>query len=165
MFDPDALLRRLGQAEIDFIVIGGVAVAFHGVVRGTKDLDICPAPSRANYERLATLLVALDATQAGAGEFDPSELPHDPTDPAQLEQGGNFQLATALGALDLMQWIPGIDAEHAYGTLAEDSVAVDWRGQRLAVCSLEHLRLMKRTAGRPQDLQDLRDLELARGDG
>jgi len=34
-------------------------------------------------------------------------------------------------------------------------------GRRSKVCSLQHLRLMKRTAGRGQDLQDLRDLAIA----
>jgi hypothetical protein len=165
MFDPEALLERLSTAGVSFVVIGGVAVGFHGVIRGTKDLDICPEPDGVNYERLASVLSALEATNAGDGDLDPSEFPHDPRNPGELAAGGNFQLATSLGALDIMQWVPGIDADHAYPVLAADAVEIEWAGRPLHICSLEHLRLMKRTAGRPQDMQDLRDLELAHGEG
>jgi len=164
VFDPEALLGRLIDEAVEFVVIGGVAVAFHGVIRATKDLDICPEPSPGNYARLASLLLALDVAQAGSDEFAAAEFPHDPTDPAQLAQGGNFQLTTALGALDVMQWVPGIDSDHAHPFLSPDAIEVAWRGRPLQICSLEHLRLMKRTAGRAQDLQDLRDLAIVHGE-
>jgi hypothetical protein len=57
-----------------------------------------------------------------------------------------------------MQSIAGIDADHAYPVLAGEAVTVDLRGAALRVCSLAHLRLMKQTAGRPQDLLDLQNL-------
>ncbi len=38
--DVDALLRALYEHEVDFVVIGGLAVAAHGYVRATKDLDM-----------------------------------------------------------------------------------------------------------------------------
>jgi len=42
-----ALLRRLHDAGIDYVVVGGLAVIAHGVQRFTNDLDICPAPDPA----------------------------------------------------------------------------------------------------------------------
>lgn len=163
MHDPEALLRRLAGAEVQHVIVGGVAVGFHGVIRGTKDLDICPDPGRGNLKRLARLLGELNVTQADAGDFDPAELPYDPTSPDDLALGGNFRLNTALGGLDIMQWISGIDAEHAYTLLEREAVIVDWHGITLRVCSLAHLRAMKKAAGRPQDLEDLADLEIANG--
>ncbi len=160
-FDPEALLDRLAEAGIDFVVVGAVAVGFHGVIRATKDLDVCPGPAPANYQRLARLLVTLAATHAAAADFAADEFPHDPTDPDQLALGGNFQLATALGPLDIMQWLPGIDGDQAFPTLAAEAVETAWRGRRLRICSLRHLRMMKRAAGRSQDLQDLGDLAVA----
>ncbi len=56
----------------------------HGFVRATKDLDIVPAPSPENLERLARVLVELGAQHVGVGEFSPEEFPYDPTDPVQL---------------------------------------------------------------------------------
>jgi len=51
--DPEPLLRFLHEKGVAHIIIGGVAVAAHGYVRPTKDLDVVPAPDRANLVRLA----------------------------------------------------------------------------------------------------------------
>jgi len=163
VLDPEELLRHLDRAGVRHVVIGGVAVGVHGVIRATKDLDICPDPEPENLERLAQLLTDVGATQADAGDFASDELPYDPTRPQDLAQGGNFRLATALGALDIMQWVSGIEADHAYELLERDAITVDWHGVALRICSLEHLRAMKEAAGRPQDLRDLADLEIANG--
>jgi hypothetical protein len=74
-------------------------------------------------------------------------------------------LETGLGGLDIMQWLPGIDAERAYEPLAARSLVAHAFGIDVRVASLEDLRAMKRAAGRPQDLQDLRDLEAAHPSG
>jgi hypothetical protein len=161
MLDADALLGRLTAAGVRFIVVGGFAVIAHGVIRATKDLDICADPERDNLERLARLLGDLHATQADTGDFLPHELPYDATRADDLAQGGNFRLLTDLGSLDIMQWISGVDAELAYTMLHPQAIEVDWHGLPIEVASLEHLRAMKRAAGRPQDLQDLADLEIA----
>ena len=44
--DLRALLGALQAADVDAIVIGGVAVAAHGYVRATADLVWCPPASR-----------------------------------------------------------------------------------------------------------------------
>ncbi len=87
MFEPDDLLLALTKAQIDFIVIGGVAVGVHGFVRATKDLDIVPNPRPENLTRLARVLVDIGAQHDGVGDFPPDEFPFDPTDPAQLAEG------------------------------------------------------------------------------
>jgi hypothetical protein len=75
-----------------------------------------------------------------------------------LAAGGNFRLETSLGVLDVMQWVPGIDADRAYDRLRPGSREAIAFGIPIRVCSLSDLRAMKRAAGRPQDLQDLADL-------
>ncbi|HEX4110642.1 MAG TPA: hypothetical protein VHX88_21110 [Solirubrobacteraceae bacterium] len=57
-----------------------------------------------------------------------------------------------------MQWVPGIDAEHAYPVLRESAVSSRFAGVEVWVCSREHLVAMKRAAGRERDLDDLREL-------
>ncbi len=155
--DAGALLRRLHEAGIEYVVIGGLAVIAHGVQRFTNDLDICPAPHRGNLERLAAMLVRADARQLGLGDFDEREFSFDPRRP----EGGNFRLVTTEGVLDIMQWIPGISDEQAYRTLAAEAVEGTAFGIPLKVCSLEHLRQMKRAADRPRDRADLADLDEA----
>jgi hypothetical protein len=162
--DPVALLRALSDAGVDHVVIGGFAVISHGVVRVTKDLDICPGPDRANLGRLARCLADLGVMQLGAGDFDPAEMPFDPTRAEDLAEGGNFRLESPHGILDVMQWVSGVDGEHAYPALAANAVDTQVEGVPVRICSLAHLRAMKRAAGRPQDLQDLADLAIAHGD-
>jgi hypothetical protein len=60
-----------------------------------------------------------------------------------------------------MQSIPGIEADNTYKTLAADARVANAFGIEIQVCSLANLREMKRTAGRPQDLQDLAELDCA----
>lgn len=158
MFRPDELLLTLIAADVDFIIIGGVAVGVHGHVRATNDLDIVPDPAPENLARLAGVLAHLGVEHAGAGDFDQQEFPFDATDPLQLAEGGNFRLETPLGPLDILQWVPGIEVESAYAHLAANSITVDFRGRQVRACGLADLRLMKRTAGRPRDLEDLQQL-------
>ena len=158
MFQADELLLALLRAQVRFVVIGGIAVGVHGYVRATKDLDIVPDPAPANLTRLAQLLREINAEHVGVGDFSADEFPFDPLDPDQLAQGANFRLNTNLGPLDIMQWVAGIDHDPAYAELAREAIPVSFRGNQLLVCGLEHLRAMKRAAGREQDLRDLREL-------
>lgn len=162
--DPEGLLRCFAEAGLRYVVIGGLAVNAYGVIRATKDLDICPDPARTNLERLASVLRDLQATQIGVEDFEADEMPFDPTSVEDLVRGGNFRLATRLGSLDIMQWISGIPGDDAYTTLAPEAIVVDLGALRVPVCGLRHLRAMKRAAGRPRDLQDLADLAIAHGD-
>lgn len=158
MFEPDDLLLALSEAQVQFIVIGGVAVGVHGFVRATVDLDIVPDPDSQNLARLARLLEEIEATQVGIGEFSPEEFPHDPTDPAHLAEGANFRLETNHGPLDIMQWVPGINSDAAYPELTRQAIEVAFQSTKIRVCGIEHLRTMKRTAARERDLMDLREL-------
>ena len=97
MFQADELLLALLNANVRFVVIGGIAVGVHGYVRATKDLDIVPDPDFENLERLARLLSEIGAEHVGVDDFDTDEFPYDPTDPEQLAQGANFRLETVSG--------------------------------------------------------------------
>jgi hypothetical protein len=163
-FDGAALFDALARHRVRYVVIGGFAVIAHGVIRTTEDLDICPDPDPENLGRLAALLAESGAEQLGAGEFEHDELPYDPTHPEHLQRGGNFRVMTQHGPLDVMEWVPGIEDEHAFARLAARAVSAEFRGAQVLVASFEDLQTMKRAAGRQQDLEDLRRLELAHGE-
>lgn len=156
--DPLPLLRALHERGVEHIVVGGFATNAHGFIRVTKDLDIVPNAAKKNLERLAEMLSDHDASILDTGDFTDDEMPADPTRTADLEMGGNFCLLTDLGRLDVMQWLSGIETDDLYRELDTDAVEGSVDGIPVRVCSLEHLRAMKRAAGRPQDLEDLKRL-------
>jgi len=160
MFEPDRLLEHLASRDVDFVVIGGIAVGVHGVVRATKDLDIVPRPSPENDKRLADALGELEARMIGVDE--PDQLPNQPTDPRGLAERGNFVLSTKYGRLDIMQFAAGAPT---YEEMDREALRVSFRRAIVKVCSLDHLRAMKRAAGRPEDLSDLEKLAAAHGTG
>jgi len=55
----DQLLARLVQADVRFVVVGGLALGSWGVVRGTKDCDIVPDSAPENLDTLARVAVVL----------------------------------------------------------------------------------------------------------
>ncbi|HEY4827973.1 MAG TPA: hypothetical protein VIH85_14460 [Solirubrobacteraceae bacterium] len=156
--DPLPLLRALHERGIEHIVVGGFAVNAHGFIRVTKDLDVVPNPGQGNLGRLAELLGDINASILDTGDFTADEMPADPTRTSDLAMGGNFCLLTDVGRLDVMQWLTGLKTEDLYGELTPDAIEGEIDGIPVRVCSLEHLRAMKRAAGRPQDLEDLRRL-------
>lgn len=154
------ILEQLDEAGVEYIVIGGVAVGFHGYVRATKDLDIVPAPDRPNLERLVGVLRALNAELDGAGDFETTELP-DPLDPDTLALGGNWVLQTRLGRFDVMQWLG--DSE-LWRLLSPAAVEAEMDGLAVKVAGYDDLVALKRQAARPSDLDDLERLREARGE-
>jgi hypothetical protein len=156
--DPLPLLRALHERGIEHIVVGGFAVNAHGFIRVTKDLDIVPSPTEENLGKLAEMLRDLHARILDTGDFKPEEMPADPTRTADLAMGGNFCLLTDLGRLDVMQWLSGIDFDDLYTKLDHEAIESTVDGVLVHVCGLDDLRMMKRAAGRPQDLIDLQRL-------
>lgn len=158
--DIRGILEALNREGVEFLVIGGVAVGFHGYVRATKDVDIVPSPEPGNLEKLAGALAALDAQIEGAEEFKGDELP-DPLDPEALALGGNWVLRTRLGRFDIMQWIGD---ESLWEKHSPTAIEAEIDGLTVKFASYESLVALKEHAGRPQDLIDLQRLREARGE-
>lgn len=159
--DIKGILEELVLEGVEFLVIGGVAVGYHGHIRATKDVDIVPSNDSANLARLARVLERLDAEVEGAEEFGDEELPN-PLDPEALALGGNWVLLTRLGRLDIMQWIGDNSLWEALSPSAiEDEVA----GLAIKLVSYEDLVALKEQAGRPEDLTDLQRLRQVRDSG
>ena len=157
MFDAEALLRRLAEQEVEFILVGGVAAAVHGSVRLTTDLDIVYARSATNLERMASALAPLSPTLRGAPPGLPFRL-----DSATLSRGLNFTLTTTLGDIDLLGEITG---GGGYAALRPDTKEIEVFGIRCRCLTLERLIHVKRAAGRPKDLESIAELEALREEG
>lgn len=148
------LLERLTEKGLEFVVVGGVAVVVHGVVRTTQDVDIVPDPSPDNLRALGNTLIDLDAALAGNPNTAFGTEHHD-----ALAAGRSLSLTTSAGDLDVIQRVPGNPGFEALRAEAVELALPS--GRTLAVASLAQLREMKQTAGRPQDLADLQALPQA----
>jgi predicted nucleotidyltransferase len=152
----DQLLRRLSEAGVEFVLIGGLAVNAWGVVRGTKDVDIVVAPNSENLKRVAEVAVAVHG-HVQAGE---SFLSSPASIAAQLASGERVAIETELGQLDVVQ---GLDGVPTYEELRPRAKKAEVLGVSVAVCSVEDLKAMKQAAGRTRDRADLEDLDAAGG--
>jgi len=150
---PAQLLGVLRAHEVDFVIIGGYALAAHGYVRATKDIDIVPDPSPENLRRLAAALRDLEA-RVDVGDLDSAEHDLEP-DEHGLAGGGNRVLRTRFGRLDVMQDVPGL---RDYGSLRAG--AIDVNGDLYS--GYDELISMKAASGRDEDLRDIAALEAAR---
>ena len=148
----DELLRRLAAADVQFVVVGGLAVNAWGVVRGTKDVDVVIAPEVENLKRLATVAVAAGGHVQQGEAFLGSPV----SIAAALAGGEQVAIETELGRLDVVQ---GLDGVPGYEELRADATEAEVLGVTVSICSREHLKAMKRAAGRTRDVADLEDLE------
>ena len=105
--DPEPLLGAVVDHGVALIVVGGYAVAAHGHVRATKDIDVCPDPAEDNLRRLGAALAALEAEPIGLDEFGADEFDI-VADFEGLARGANWTLMTKHGRLDVMQHLEGL---------------------------------------------------------
>ncbi len=146
-YSPREALRRLIQAGVTFVVIGGVAGAAHGSSQVTFDLDICYERSRDNLERLARALQEMHARLRGAPPDVPFRL-----DARTLAAGDHFTFSTDFGDLDCLGTPSGTTG---YDDLLPNAVEVEVDGAPVKVAGLDDLIRMKRASGRPKDLYAL----------
>ncbi len=162
--DVYGILGALVRHEVDFVVIGGIAVARHGFVRGTKDVDIVPNPAHGNLTKLVAALQELEAEPLARQDFRRDELPLKRT-VESLALGGNWDLSTRRGRLDVMQYIEGaLETPEDYNRLRRDAVISDLEVGAVPIAGYEDLLDLKQLAGRDVDLMDIRALREARRD-
>jgi predicted nucleotidyltransferase len=152
--DFEGLLRRLLEARVEFILVGGLAATVHGSARATFDVDIVYARSADNTSRLVTALTSLDPYPRGA----PRGLPFS-FDASTIAHGLNFTFETTMGDLDLLGEVTG---GGRYEDLLSHAEEIRLFGWRCLCVTLETLIDLKRAAGRPKDLEILAELEALR---
>jgi predicted nucleotidyltransferase len=152
--DFAALLRRLAEAGVDFVLVGGAAATVHGSARLTLDLDVVYRRSPDNIVRVVRALAPHHAYLRGA----PPGLPFI-WDERTVERGLNFTLTTDLGAIDLLGEIVG---GGRFEDLLPHTITIEVFGVTLRCLDLDRLIEVKRAAGRPKDLEAIAELEAIR---
>jgi predicted nucleotidyltransferase len=151
------LLARLVEAEVRFVLVGGLAVNAWGYLRATRDVDVVPDPAPENLERLDAVLRDL----GGKVDVD-GKLLEGSAIRTFLRTGDRTLVATSLGQVDVLQGLPQVPP---FAALNEKAKEVDLDGLPIRVCSLEHLKEMKEESSRPRDREDLEALEVAQDPG
>jgi hypothetical protein len=144
-------VRALADAEVEFVVIGGLAANLHGSAYVTFDLGICYSLGTANLKRLSAALAPFHPRPQGF----PAELPF-VCDEATLRNGTVLTLQTDLGEIDLLAEVAGVGA---WDDVKAHSIIVDAFDRKIATLDLPSLIQAKRAAGREKDLAALPELE------
>jgi hypothetical protein len=141
--DLPALLAKLCDAGVEFIIVGGAAAVIQGVPITTNDLDIVHRRTPENVARLLEVLLSLDATM----RYDLANRGLRPTG-EMLAGRGQINLSTSMGPLDPLC---ELDEGRGYEELLPNSQSVVDEGRMLRVLDLPTLIAVKAKAGRPKD--------------
>lgn len=144
--DAERIFEALDAHGVDYVVVGGVAVQAHGHVRMTNDVDLIPAPTPENMDRLAAALRALKARILNAGAETL------PIDAQMLPRATLWQFATRCGDIDVLHDAPGAAP---FAQLRKRALVIELSGRSIQIAGRDDLISMKRASGRPVDLADI----------
>jgi len=137
------LLAEFNAQGVEYLIVGAHALAAHGHVRATQDLDVWVCPDPKNAQRV---MLALQAFGAPLQDLTESDL---------ATPGIVFQIGVEPIRIDIITAIDGVEFAEAWPS----RVLSKFGDQPVAILSREHLIKNKRAAGRTQDLADVERLE------
>ena len=139
------MLSAFIEQGVEFLVVGGYAMAAHHWPRATKDLDLWVRPSAENGDRVLLALDAFGAPRRGLTAAD-------------LEvEGTIYQVGVPPNRIDVITTVDGVEFADAW----VDRLNVEIDGLTVPVIGRRALIANKRTVARPQDLVDADLLESA----
>ncbi len=136
------MLSALSEAKAEYLVVGAHALANHGFVRATGDLDCWINPTPENARRVFRALQVFGAPDW----ISLDDLSH----PDRI-----IQIGVEPVRIDLLTSIDGVSFTEAWAA----RVLTEVDGLHLPVLSRAHLLINKRATGRPQDRVDADRLE------
>ena len=145
MLSPDYrdILSAFSEERVEYLLVGAYALAAHGQVRATGDIDLWVRATEVNAARVMSALTLFGAPlhEIEARDFE----------------GPNtvFQIGVAPQRIDVLTSIDAIDFDEAWPEREEVRVA----GLTVPVISRRHLLRNKQATGRSQDLADADWLE------
>lgn len=144
------VIRALGKHRVKYVLVGGYAVALHGAVRGTVDIDIAIALNRATFKRAETAL---------------EEIGLESRLPVTAEEVFSFR-EEYIQKRNLKTWSfanPRNPLEAVDILITEDATRIDAASKRafgitIKVAEIADLIAIKKKSGRAQDLEDIKAL-------
>ena len=139
--DVEGLLKSLKEHKVRFVVIGATAFPVHGFSRATLDTDIFIEPTPRNAERARKALVVFG---------------YDLTDVSSEDLLSNkILIRQYLVEADIHPFVKGI----SFARIWKNKVKAKFGDIYVWFASLDDLITMKKAAGRPKDLEDLKALK------
>lgn len=141
--DFKELLLVFNAHDVEYLIVGAHALAAHGHVRATKDMDVWVRPDEANAEKV---LQALSDFGAPLRDLTADDLSRKET---------IFQIGVPPLRIDIITGVDGLEFAEAW----PDRVETSFGGVPTFVISRHHLIMNKKAAARLQDLADVQQLE------
>jgi hypothetical protein len=137
------MLHALAVERVNFLLVGAYALAAHGYLRATMDIDIWVLPSPENADAVLRALRRFGAAL------------HNLTKEDLQTEGTVFQIGVAPRRIDIITAASGLCFEETFAR----SMSIDLEGIEVHVPCLQDLIRNKRASGRTKDLADAEALE------
>jgi len=140
--DFKELLKLFAANNVDYVIVGGYALAFHGAVRFTGDIDLFVKPDTANSKRI---MAALDKFGFGSIDLNAADF---------QSEGKVIQLGVPPVRVDIMTGLTGVTWQEA----ADGKMASSCGDVQVFFIGKKEIIVNKRALGRKKDLADLEAL-------
>ena len=143
--DFTEFLKALNACKVEYVLIGGYAVIYHGYNRTTGDLDVWVNPTDYNYRKL------LDAFQQfGLSPFDMTESRFLQTDTEDV-----FSFGRPPVSIDILTKVRGLTFDETF----QNSALLKFDGVDVRMIDIRDLLATKKATNRPKDQDDLEHLK------
>jgi len=139
------ILRSLLDCKVDFILIGGYAVNYHGYNRPTGDMDILLRPNNANKEKLLLMFMQegfVEESLKNVRDLD-------------FTKAAVFHIGKPPKRIDFLTHISRVDFDEAW----KEKQLLPMGEYSVPVLHLHHLILAKMGTGRERDKGDIDELQ------
>jgi hypothetical protein len=140
--DFKEFLKLLNAHNVEYLLIGGYAVGFHGYPRATADMDIWIAMNPANADRIVAVLKEFG--------FNPPDLSPE----IFLKEWQIIRMGLPPVRIELTTTISGVSFDNCFA----QRIIADLDGVKINLISLAHLKINKKASARHQDMADLEHL-------
>ncbi len=141
--DFEDFIELLNKHGVQYMVVGGYALAFHGKPRYTGDIDIWIRISEQNATKLLKVVKDFGLGSLGFKKVD------------FLKEGYISQIGRPPLRIDIINSIDGVDFEDAYKGMQE----IDLDGLKVSYIGLGDFIKNKQATGRKKDLADIQEIK------
>ncbi len=137
-------IQALNENQVDYLLVGGYSVIYHGYSRTTGDMDIWVKRDEVNYLKLVSAF-----NKFGLPVFDMSQINF-----LSHETWDVFSFGTPPVCIDILVKVKGLDFDECF----KSSQFFEDDGLKVRTINYNHLIVAKKSANRPKDIDDINNL-------